>query len=225
MTLPPGILPVKVQKKAAVADAAPGPKLFEVMEATHRGNAGAPRRRSAGKQGCIANAWKHSPAPRAPKPFRAYSIPIDWLLLSDGTLDDTQALATAVIVALGTDRLAEPEDILPDPDSTDRAGWWGDMDAAELFNGWPIGTRLWLLKRSSIVGPEAPEGSTLSRVEEYISEAIQPFMDLKIASSFDVQAVRAGVNRIDALVVIYRGPKSPVELRFQVLWDEIFGGA
>ena len=157
--------------------------------------------------------------------FPAYSIPIDWLLLSDGTLDDTQALATAVIVALGTDRLAEPEDILPDPDSTDRAGWWGDMDAAELFNGWPIGTRLWLLKRSSIVGPEAPEGSTLSRVEEYISEAIQPFMDLKIASSFDVQAVRAGVNRIDALVVIYRGPKSPVELRFQVLWDEIFGGA
>jgi phage gp46-like protein len=154
--------------------------------------------------------------------FPAYSIPIDWSLLSDGTLDDTQALASAVIVALGTDALASPDDILPDPDSTDRAGWWGDLDAAELFNGWPIGTRLWLLKRSKIVGPEDPEGATVARVEEYISEALQPFVDMRIATGFDVEAQRVGVERIDALVIIYRGPKTPVELLFQVLWDEIF---
>ena len=154
--------------------------------------------------------------------FPAYQIPIDWLLLDDGTLDDTQALATAVIVALGTDRLANTDDILPDPDSTDRAGWWGDMDAEELFNGWPIGTRLWLLKRAKIVGPEDPEGATVARVEQYIIEAIQPFVDMKIATAFDVEAVRVGVERIDALVVIYRGPKTPVELRFQVLWQEVF---
>jgi phage gp46-like protein len=153
--------------------------------------------------------------------FPRYSIPIDWLLLDDGTLDDTQALATAVIVALGTDKLAGPDDILPDPDSTDRAGWWGDMDAEELFNGWPIGTKLWLLRRAKIVGPEDPEGATITRVEQYISEAIQPFITNKIATSFDVEAFRNGVNRVDAYVAIYRGPKAPVELRFQVLWDEI----
>jgi phage gp46-like protein len=153
-----------------------------------------------------------------------YSVSVDWSLLADGTLDDSQALASAVIVALGTDRLAAPDDILPDPDSTDRAGWWGDMDAAELFGGWPIGTKLWLLKRAKIVGPEDPEGATIARVEEYISEAIQPFIDLRIASSFDVEATRVGVNRIDAYVVLYRGPKAPVELRFQVLWDEIERG-
>ena len=153
--------------------------------------------------------------------FPRYSIPIDWSLLADGTLDDTQALATAVIVALGTDRLALPNDILPDPDSTDRAGWWGDLDAAELFNGWPIGTRLWLLKRAKIVGPEDPEGATLARVEEYIRESIQPFIDMRIASSFDVEAVRVDTQQIDALVTIYRGPKTPVELRFAILWDEI----
>jgi len=157
--------------------------------------------------------------------FPRYSIPIDWSLLGDGTLDDTQALATAVIVALGTDRLAQPGDILPDPDSTDRAGWWGDLDAEELFNGWPIGARLWLLKRTKIVGPEDPEGATITRVEEYIAEAIQPFVDMRIATSFDVEAFRVGLQQIDALVTIYRGPKTPVELRFQVLWDEIFGGA
>ena len=158
-----------------------------------------------------------------PSAFPRYSIPIDWLLLDDGTLDDSQALATAVIVALGTDRLASPDDILPDPDSTDRAGWWGDMDAQELFDGWPVGTRLWLLKRTKIVGPESVEGSTVARVEQYIREAIQPFVDLKIATGFDVQAARVGVNRIDAYLVIYRGPKSPVVLRFQVLWNEIEG--
>jgi phage gp46-like protein len=155
--------------------------------------------------------------------FPRYSIPIDWSLLSDGTLDDTQALATAVIVALGTDRLALPDDVLPNPDSTDRAGWWGDLDAAELFNGWPIGTRLWLLKRAKIVGPEDPEGATLARVDQYIRESIQPFVDMRIATAFDVEAVRVGKQQIDALVVIYRGPKTPVELRFQVLWDEIEG--
>ena len=154
--------------------------------------------------------------------FPAYQIPIDWFLRGDGTLDDTQALATAIIVALGTDRLADENDVLPDPDSTDRAGWWGDMDAEELFNGWPIGTRLWLLKRAKIVGPEDPEGATVVRVEQYIREAIQPFIELRVASSFDVEAYRAGTNRVDALVTIYRGPKDPVELRFQVLWQEIY---
>jgi len=158
---------------------------------------------------------------QSPEAFPKYSIPIDWLLRDDGTLDDSQALATAVIVALGTDRLAGPDDILPDPDSTDRAGWWGDMDAEELFNGWPIGTKLWLLKRAKIVGPEDPEGATITRVEQYISEAIQPFVDMKIATSFDVEAWRAGIQQVEAVVVLYRGPKAPVELRFQVLWDEI----
>jgi phage gp46-like protein len=151
-----------------------------------------------------------------------YSVSVDWALLGDGTLDDTQALASAVIVALGTDRLALPDDILPNPDSTDRAGWWGDLDAEELFDGWPIGTRLWLLRRTKIVGPEDPEGATVASVEEYISEAIQPFVDMSIATSFDVQATRVGVERIDAYVVLYRGPKTPVELRFQVLWEELF---
>jgi phage gp46-like protein len=158
---------------------------------------------------------------QSPEAFPKYSIPIDWLLLDDGTLDDSQALATAVIVALGTDRLASPDDILPDPDSNDRAGWWGDMEAEDLFNGWPIGTKLWLLRRSKIVGPEDPEGATVVRVEQYIREAIQPFVDNRIATSFDVEVWRGSVERIEAAVVIYRGPNRPVEMRFQILWNDI----
>jgi phage gp46-like protein len=153
--------------------------------------------------------------------FPKYSVTVDWQLLSDGTLDDTQALATAVIVALGTDRLADTKDILPDPDSTDRRGWWGDLDAEDVWDGWPIGSRLWLLTRDKIVGPEAFQGATVVRVEQYIREAIQPFIDRRIGSRMAVEATRVGKEQIDALVRIYRGPMLEIELRYQVLWNDI----
>jgi phage gp46-like protein len=150
-------------------------------------------------------------------------VSVDWFLRSDGTLDDTQALATAVVVALGTDRLAAPQDILPDPDSTDRRGWWADLDAEEIWNGWPIGSRLWLLRREKLTGPGAQQGSTLVRVEYFIREAIQPFLDRRIGSRMDVQAVRVDKQRIDAIVRIYRGPELEIDLRYQVLWNDMIG--
>jgi phage gp46-like protein len=151
--------------------------------------------------------------------FPKYSVTVDWLLLSNGTLDDTQALATAVIVALGTNALAGPHDDLPDPDSTDRMGWWGDLDAQLIWNGWPIGSKLWLLRRSKITPPQARQGPLLVKVENYIRDAIQPFVDRKICSGFDVWATRVDKQRIDALLRIYRGPLPEIELRYAVLWD------
>ena len=147
------------------------------------------------------------------------SVQIDWSLLPDGRLDDTQALATAVIVALGTDRLAEPGDIMPDPDETDRRGWWGDYQAQEVWDGWPIGSRLWLLQRDKIEGPGSRRGATTVRVEQYIRESIQPFIDRRIGSSFEVEATRVDRQRIDALVRIYRGNVVEIELRYAVLWE------
>jgi phage gp46-like protein len=150
-----------------------------------------------------------------------FSYAIDFALLGNGTLDTADALATAVMVALGTDRLANPSDTLPDPDSTDRRGWWGDLDAETIWGGWPIGCRLWLLKREKITGPQARQGATVARVEMYIREALQPFIDLKIASSMYVQAWIVNPERIDALVQLYRGPQLAVDLRYQVLWNEM----
>ena len=153
--------------------------------------------------------------------FPKYSVTVDWSLLADGTLDDTQALATAVAVALGTDRLAEPGDLLPDPDDTDRRGWWGDLDAEEIWDGWPIGSRLWTLQRDKITGSGAQRGPTTVRVEHYIIEAVQPFLDRRYGSHLFVEATRAGDSRIDALVRIYRGPDLEIELRYAVLWDGV----
>jgi phage gp46-like protein len=153
-------------------------------------------------------------------------VQIDWNLLGDGTLDSTQALATAIIVALGTDGLADVSDELPDPDDTDRRGWWGDYQAQDIWDGWPIGSRLWLLKRSKIEGPGSRNGATTTRVVQYIHEAIQPFIDRRIGSSFAVEATRVGRERIDALVRIYRGPVVEIELRYAILWTDmvIVGG-
>ena len=122
--------------------------------------------------------------------FPRYSVTIDWNLLGDGTLDDTQALATAVIVALGTNALADATELLPDPDSTDRAGWWGDYDADTIWNAWPIGAKLWLLRRSAIESVASRQGSTVARVLAYVRLAIQPFVDQQIASRFDASAER-----------------------------------
>jgi phage gp46-like protein len=153
--------------------------------------------------------------------FPKTGVTVDWLLLDNGTLDDTQALATSIIVALGTDRLAEGSDILPDPDSTDRHGWWGDYDAEMIWDGWPIGSRLWLLQRDKIEGPGSRRGPTTVRVEHYIREAIQPFLDRRIGSNMFVQATRIGREQIDALVRIYRGPQLEIALRYQILWTNM----
>jgi phage gp46-like protein len=148
-------------------------------------------------------------------------VSVDWLLLNDGALDDTQALASAVIVALGTDRLATPQDDMPDPDSTDRRGWWADIDAEEIWGGWPIGCRLWTLQRSAISGSGSLRGSTLVRIEYMIKEALQPFIDLRACSRVDVKAERVGKQRIQALVRIYRGPEIAINLQYEILWTEI----
>jgi phage gp46-like protein len=146
---------------------------------------------------------------------------MDWMMLDNGTLDDTQALATAVCVALGTNSEASDTDILPDPDSTDRQGWWGDLDCQEIWGAWPIGSKLWLLRRAKILEANAQEGATVSRVIDYIRQAIQPFVENHICSRFEVQAARVSPQQINAAIAIFRGPLPAIQLQYQILWDEL----
>jgi phage gp46-like protein len=145
----------------------------------------------------------------------------DWLQLKSGDLDTSQELVNVVKVALLTDAIADPSDILPDPDSTDRRGWWGDLDAEVIWTGWPIGCKCWLLKRAKITPAEAREGSTLARAEAYVRVALQPMIDNRICSAIDVVVNRVGLSRIDVLVTVYRGPREEIQLQFQDLWTQI----
>lgn len=146
----------------------------------------------------------------------------DLARLQSGAFDETQELATGAIIALATDRRAEDGDDLPGlDDDQDRRGWWGDHKAEEIWNGWPIGSRLWLLKRAKITGAAAKQGATKARAEFYIREALQPFISKGIASRIDVEVTRTQREALGAIVTIWRGPKAAVELRFQSLWKEI----
>jgi phage gp46-like protein len=145
----------------------------------------------------------------------------DWLLQPDGTLDETEELATLVKVALMTDRRADGGEILPDPDSTDRRGWWGDYEAEPIWDGWPVGTKNWVLLRNPIIDRFSLEGDTVSRAEQYTREAVAPLVQRRYCTRIDVFAERVGIDRIDVFVRIYRGPLPEIELQFKDLWTEI----
>jgi len=132
---------------------------------------------------------------------------MDWLLLPNGALSEDEEVATAVRLALGTDR----------------RGWWGDLEADEIWGGWPIGCKNWLLLRAKISDQFSWEGGTVIRAQTYTREALQPIIDNRIASQIDVQASRVGKQEIDVHVTIYRGPKTAIELRFQYLWADVTG--
>ncbi|GJE45374.1 phage GP46 family protein [Methylobacterium soli] len=149
------------------------------------------------------------------------AITMDWLLGPATETDGSGELVASVVIALCTDRRAKADDVLPNPDSDDRRGWWADTDADTIWDGWPIGTRLWLAERAKITGAGAREGSLIARIETYIREAIQPFKDKRICTRFSVLATRVGLDRIDADVTLFRGSEPEISLRFQDLWTGI----
>ncbi len=144
----------------------------------------------------------------------------DWFVRDIGTLDDREELATAARVALGTDALASEVEILPDPDSNDRRGWWGDLDANSIWGGWSVGCKNWLLTRAKITDAVSFEGSTLERAKQYTTEALQPFIKQSMASQMDISAIQVGETSIQVTAVLYRGPLEEIALRFQTLWEE-----
>lgn len=147
-------------------------------------------------------------------------VTMDLLLLDTGLLDEREELATAVRVALGSDATADKNDVLPDPDSTDRRGWWGDLDAEDIWGGWPIGCKNWLLTRAKITDVPAVEGSTLQRARQYTLDALRPFVEKRIASNANAEATRVGLQRIDVIAQLFRGPELEIDLNYQILWQE-----
>ena len=152
--------------------------------------------------------------------FPELSVPLSWNLLPNGTLDTSHDIETAILVAVGTDSLAQPTDVLPDPHSSDRKGWWGDVDAAEIWGGWPIGWRGWLLRRTKITDAGAKQGATVTIVNDYLNECLTPFVTNKIISSFDITVQRNSTNRqrIDAFVSVYRA-NNKIDIKFSVFFN------
>ena len=141
----------------------------------------------------------------------------DWKLAGH-VLDTDRELVTAVAVALFTHRTADADDEIPDTTS-DRRGWWGDADAQEMHGGWPIGSRLWLISR------EKQTEETRQRAEEYIHEALVPFVDLGAVNAYDLNVDWFAHERLGAEITLYRGPQHSIEVRFESLWDQLLEAA
>ncbi|MFY9293368.1 MAG: phage GP46 family protein [Methylorubrum rhodinum] len=149
------------------------------------------------------------------------AVTYDLLLTPAGQLDATGELETAVTIALQTDARAEPDDDLPDPRSDDRRGWWGDLDAEAIWDGWPIGSKLWLRARTTIRPAAARQGATTMQIRADILDALQPFVDRGIATRVDAEVARAGLEQIEARVVMFRGDTPILERRYADLWRGI----
>lgn len=140
----------------------------------------------------------------------------DWLL-APPDLDGSRQLVTAVACALFTHRTARDDDPLPVAGGS-RRGWWADHQAAVIWQGWPIGSRLWLLSR------EKQTELTRGRAEEYIREALDPFVTIGLVAGYDLTVAWFAPERLGAEITFYRG-RDRIAVRFETLWDDLDGQA
>lgn len=166
------------------------------------------------------------PLPDAAEPYRAPDLVWDGLVgdLSINGLDHAEApgdlraeqgLATQVLICLMTDRRVEPHEL---PDGVANRGWIGD--SFDLGPGeTPLGSRLWLLRRSALT-----EGiETIA--ETYASEALQPLIDQgAVTRAVATATVNRVANRLDLSVSLYgRDGAQVLATKFEILWRQIDG--
>jgi len=132
----------------------------------------------------------------------------DWSIMG-GALASGNDLASAVLISLFTDRIADDSDIPPDG-SDDRRGWWGDADE-EL----PIGSRLWLLDRSRLTQDVA------NAAKIYMEEALQWLIDDQVALSVKVVTAIAGGSRLNSIVTVTHRDGAVTPLNFNWVWNQI----
>lgn len=119
-------------------------------------------------------------------------------------------LATAVLISLFTDGLAEASDVIPDG-STDRRGWWGDA-----YDKYPIGSRLWLLARSKLTQTVA------NNAQDYATEALQWMIDDGVVATVTVTATIVEPKMLQLVIVLDQGDGStPTPLTFNWAWNQL----
>lgn len=119
-------------------------------------------------------------------------------------------LPRAVLISLFSWRRAEPDDDLP---GNQKYGWWGDTYSVVTNDR--IGSRLWLLSRAKLTS------ETVLKAKEYAEQALQWLIDDGVVAQVTVQAERQGLSMLALGVVIVRGDKTKLNIRFANVWDYI----
>lgn len=118
-------------------------------------------------------------------------------------------LQTAVLVSIFTDRVANPDDVIPDG-TNDPRGWWGDIGEDK-----PIGSRLWLLDRSK------QTQEVLNNARDYILEALQWLIDDGVIASMDVQTQWVRDTFLGAQISLYQPTGSQISMTYAWAWKQI----
>jgi len=113
----------------------------------------------------------------------------DWVQ-TGSVLETGNDLQSAIVISLFSDRIAAVGDVIPDG-TNDPRGWWADADV-------PIGSRLWLLKRSK----QIPE--TLQLAYDYIAEALQWLLDDGVVAQFDINVQWVRTSMLGAQITAYK---------------------
>lgn len=146
----------------------------------------------------------------------------DWALAGNdkanpGGLRAHAELATAVLLCLMTDARVEPDELPPEEQNR---GWPGDsFDLRTDLGETPIGSKLWLLRRSTA------SDATALRAEDYARAALQPLIDQRAVSSVDVVATASPAERRIDLNIVLKDRDGAVvyDRRFGVLWEQLRG--
>lgn len=132
-----------------------------------------------------------------------------------GGLRAEQALATAVLICLMTDRRADATELR---DGDVNRGWPGD--GFDLAPGEaPLGSKLWLLRRRPL------EEGIETLAEDYAREALQGLIDQGAVARFEVTASAERIRgRLEIAVAGYgRAGTQIYDQRFAVLWEQLDG--
>jgi len=133
----------------------------------------------------------------------------DWQLVGPVLLTGND-LASAALISLFSDRIANPDDVIPDG-TDDPRGWWGDLGEDQ-----PIGSRLWLLSRAK------QTQETLNNAVDYSREALQWFIDDGVVARIDVfaQWVRTSFLGLQAIFYNQDGTTAAA-LSYAWAWNQI----
>jgi phage gp46-like protein len=144
------------------------------------------------------------------------------LAFADNDIVADRSLLTPIIVSLFTDARAKDDDVLPDPRSTDRRGWWADATNTAK-RGDQIGSRLWLLERAKTTA------ATVPAAKRYAEEALQWLVDEGIAASVKVSVesvLLASQTWALTLSVVVTKPSGTTETyKFAQEWEETIDGS
>jgi phage gp46-like protein len=134
-----------------------------------------------------------------------------------GGLRSRQALASAILQCLFTDRRCPDDHPLRHLMDDDARGWWGDgVDVKADRYETAMGSLLWLLER-------APLTENIRQWSENLAqEALQTLIDQGVAVKTTATAVaRPEIGRLELTVAVYgRDGLKLYEQRFEDLWQQ-----